>query len=59
MTMKELDKRTLITREIAANIKKVSTSVQKPRVLAFIDDRYCSVIDLARVMIKEGSEDSE
>ena len=58
MSNKELDKSSIMTNKIARNMKTQASNFKElrggesPKVYAFIDESYCSVVELAKELYK-------
>ena len=64
LSLSEIDKAALITRPIARKVIEAASRVKEikgsgARILVFVDDKYCSTLDLARQMIREGKVKDE
>ena len=64
LSLTEIDKTALITRPMARKIRETASRVKEikgsgARIVVFVDDKYCSTIELARQMIREGKKKDE
>jgi hypothetical protein len=58
LTNSEFDKLGLITRPFASKIREIALKARElkgsnPRLVIFVDDRYCNSIDLAKALIRD------
>ena len=60
----EIDKKALITRPFASKIREIAKLAQelkdsRPRLVIFVDDKYCSAIDLAKAIIRDAKQPNQ
>jgi dTDP-4-dehydrorhamnose reductase len=60
----EIDKKALITRPFASKIREIANLAQElkesnPRLVIFVDDKYCSAIDLAKAIIRDAKQPNQ
>ncbi len=63
MSSTEIDKKALITRPFAAKIREIAAKAKElkesnPRLVIFVDDKYCSATDLARAILRDAKKSS-
>jgi hypothetical protein len=55
LTNKELDKRAMLTKPMAKQIKEFLEGISKeesPKIVVFVDDKYADLIDLAKQILR-------
>lgn len=57
LTSKEIDRKAILTKYMARSIKDAAENVKlakgaNPKVIVFVDDKYCDVIQLATQLLK-------
>jgi hypothetical protein len=52
LTHKEIDRRTLITNQIAQNVIQAAQGKEGAKMLVVLDEKYCSSIQLARAIVR-------